>query len=143
MSAPFEGFSGAKIALIEGTRVLIYMRDDKPSIPFPGCWDFAGGGQENGETPEQCAVRETQEEFGLTIDASRVVWREKCQAFTDPSKHSYFLVAHITPAEIATIRFGDEGQYWQMMEIEAFLSHPGAIPQLQERLARFLPSQNC
>ncbi|SLN27286.1 nucleoside triphosphate pyrophosphohydrolase [Falsiruegeria litorea R37] len=143
MTTTYEEFSGAKIALIEGTRVVTYLRDNKPEIPFPGLWDLAGGGQENSETPEQCALRETKEEFGLDIDASRVVWRERCQAFTDTTKHSYFLVAHITPTEIATICFGDEGQYWQMMEIEAFLSHPKAIPQLQERLARFLSSQNC
>ena len=86
-------------------------------------------------------MRETQEEFGLTIDASGIVWKQKCQGGAEPTKHFYFLVAHISQAEVSAIRFGDEGQYWRMMEIEAFLSHPQAVPQFQQRLAHFLSGQ--
>ena len=39
-------------------RLLIYLRDDKPAIPFPNHWDFFGGHVEEGETPEQALVRE-------------------------------------------------------------------------------------
>lgn len=138
MTTQFETFSGAKIALIEGGRVLTYLRDDKRSIPFPGCWDLAGGGRKNGESPERCALRETEEEFGLNIAAARIIWRQRCQGLVDPTERSYFLAARITKAEVSAVRFGDEGQYWQMMEIDEFLSHPKAVPQLQDRLAHFL-----
>jgi 8-oxo-dGTP diphosphatase len=48
-------------------RLLIYLRDDKPDIPFPGHWDFFGGHLEGGETPEQALVREVEEELGVTL----------------------------------------------------------------------------
>ena len=41
-------------------RLLIYLRDDKPAIPFPNHWDFFGGHVEEGETPEQALVREVR-----------------------------------------------------------------------------------
>jgi 8-oxo-dGTP diphosphatase len=48
-------------------RLLIYLRDDKPSIPFPNHWDFFGGHLEDGEMPEQALVRETKEELGIDL----------------------------------------------------------------------------
>jgi 8-oxo-dGTP diphosphatase len=48
-------------------RLIIYLRDDKPEIPFPNYWDFIGGHVETGESPEQAMVRETQEEVGILL----------------------------------------------------------------------------
>jgi 8-oxo-dGTP diphosphatase len=48
-------------------RLLIYLRDDKPDIPFPNHWDFFGGHLEEGETPEQALVREVKEELGVDL----------------------------------------------------------------------------
>ena len=44
-------------------RVLVYRRDNKPTIPFPDHLDILGGHLEAGETPEQTAVREIAEEL--------------------------------------------------------------------------------
>jgi 8-oxo-dGTP diphosphatase len=52
-------------------RLLIYLRDDKPAIPFPNHWDFFGGHVEERETPEQALVREVKEELGLDL----LVWQ--------------------------------------------------------------------
>src|SRR5439155_1588409 len=48
-------------------RLLIYLRDDKPEIPFPNHWDFFGGHLEEGETPEQAMIREVKEELGIHL----------------------------------------------------------------------------
>jgi 8-oxo-dGTP diphosphatase len=44
-------------------RVLLYRRDNKETIPFPGYLDILGGHIEAGETPEDTIVRETAEEL--------------------------------------------------------------------------------
>jgi 8-oxo-dGTP diphosphatase len=49
-------------------KVLLFLRDDKPEIPYPGLWDILGGHVEEGETPEQCIKREMQEEIGLELN---------------------------------------------------------------------------
>jgi 8-oxo-dGTP diphosphatase len=48
-------------------RLLVYLRDDKPDIPFPNHWDFFGGHVEEGETPETSLVREVKEELGIDL----------------------------------------------------------------------------
>ena len=73
-------------------RLLIYLRDDKPEIPFPNHWDFFGGHLEKGETPEQALVREIKEELGLDLATWRFFRRYECfsgDAYPN-IKHLYF-----------------------------------------------------
>ena len=51
---------GVGIIVMKGGKVLVGLRDDNGSIGGPG------GHIEPGETPAQAAIRETQEEFGIT-----------------------------------------------------------------------------
>lgn len=46
---------------------LLYLRENKPSIPFPDHWDLIGGHIEEGETPEEALEREVKEELGIEI----------------------------------------------------------------------------
>ncbi|UYV16877.1 NUDIX hydrolase [Porphyrobacter sp. ULC335] len=132
-------FSGAKIVLYSGSHLIAYLRDDKPNIPFPGLWDLPGGGRELDETPAQCAVREVEEEFGLTIAIDRIVLNRRYESRTRGGRCSFFLAAPLQAAEIGQIVFGEEGQRWRMMSFDEFLGEENAVPDLQARLKECLP----
>lgn len=129
-----EAFTGSKIALFHDGRVLVYLRDESDSIPFPSAWDLPGGGRENDETPDECALRELYEEFGLRLDPARIVWRRVYPSWSNPELVAHFMVAHIEPDDIAQIVFGDEGQRWEMMPVAEYLSHEACVPHLRDRL---------
>lgn len=126
-------FQGAKLALIAGGAILTYLRDDFAHIPWPNMWDLPGGGREGEESPEACVLRELHEEFGLTLPPDRLIWRQDMPAMLDSRQVAWFFAGVLYPHEVAAIRFGDEGQHWQMMPLTRFLTHPRAVPALQDR----------
>ena len=119
--------------LTHGDCLLACLRDDVPHIPFPGHWDLPGGGAEPGETPVDCALRELHEEFGLRLSPARLRGRA-FPAWNDPARQSWLFRGCLTPAEIAAIRFGDEGQEWRMMPVAEFIAHPRAVPHFPDRV---------
>ena len=65
--------AGAGILFLNSaSQVLLLLRDIKPTIPFPNCWDIPGGMIDPGETPEQCVVREMREEIGKSISSPQL-----------------------------------------------------------------------
>ena len=60
--------------------ILLYLRDNKPGIPFPNYWDLIGGHVEEGETPDQALVREVKEE--LNIDLKEYTFYKKYECIT-------------------------------------------------------------
>ena len=53
--------------------VLLFLRDNKPGIPYPNTWDFPGGHIEGNETPRECISREMGEELpGLALGNFRL-----------------------------------------------------------------------
>lgn len=127
-------FRGAKLALLHEGTILTYLRDDKVEIPFPGFWDLPGGGREGDESPLECALRELSEEFALSLPPERIEW-VRFYPSTDPSAAgAYFFGGALQANEIASIRFGDEGQCWRMMDLFEYLAHDLAVPRLVARL---------
>ncbi len=124
-------FSGAKIAIFVGDKLLVIRRDDKPDIPYPAYWDLMGGGREGAETPLQCALRETQEEVGLTILPREVVWSVR---YERPRGEVWFFATHQPASVEANIQFGDEGQEWRLWDPNIYCAHPKAVPHFVERL---------
>ena len=69
----------AQILLFDrDNRLIIYLRDNKPEIPFPNHWDLIGGHVEEGETPEQALAREVREEIGIDLRQWQFFRRYDC-----------------------------------------------------------------
>ncbi len=60
--------SAGVILIDRQARVLMQLRDDDPAIMFPGHWGLTGGAANAGETPEQTAAREIEEETGIALE---------------------------------------------------------------------------
>ena len=61
------------ILLDRDGRVLIYLRDDKPTIPFPNQWDLIGGMVETGESALVGLLREVAEEIGVELTTAQPI----------------------------------------------------------------------
>ena len=128
-------FVGAKVALVCDGAILTYLRDDHDGLPWRNLWDLPGGGREGDETPEACLLREVHEEFGLHLPPDRLIWRRVWPSMADPARLSMFFAGALTGSEVAAIRFGCEGQRWEMMPVAAFMAHDRAVPEMQVRAA--------
>lgn len=128
-------FNGAKLALFVGRRLLVIERDDFAHIPYPGHWDFPGGGREGQETPEACALRETREEVGLEVDVSAITWR---QSYERRNGRVWFFAAHLPAQRERDIVLGDEGQGWALVTPQWYLDHPLAVPHFADYLRKYL-----
>jgi len=131
-------FHGAKVALFIGEKLLVTLRDDYDHIPFPNVWDLPGGGREGSETPIQTLNREVMEEVGLTIPAEAIVWRRRYPSESSLQDHVYFYGAIMVAGTEQDIVFGDEGQEWRLMDLDAFLALDRVVPSFAPRLRDWL-----
>lgn len=59
---------GCSIIFINNNeKVLLFLRDNLQGLPYPNMWDLLGGHVEEAETPDECIVREIQEEIGYRL----------------------------------------------------------------------------
>lgn len=137
MDSGTDNFIGVKIALLCGDKVLVYLRDNKPGINFPGLWDLPGGGREDHETPEECITRELQEECQFTLQPEQIVFKKFLPALHDDSLTSCFMVADVSEEDIAGMHFGEEGSKWQLMPVQDYLQRDDGVKPLQERFQKY------
>jgi len=99
-------------------KFLLYLRDNKPDIPFPGHWDLIGGHIEEGETPEEALVREVKEE--LDLDLKEYTFYRKYECLTGDAyeniKYIYYGKINL-PIEKVTLLEGVRPQYFSKEEI--------------------------
>jgi len=98
--------------------ILLYLRDNKPDIPFPDYWDLIGGHLEEGETPEEALIREVKEE--LNIDLVDYTFYKKYECLTGDAYPNikYVYSGYINlPIEEITLLEGDHPQFFTRDEI--------------------------
>jgi len=98
--------------------LLLYLRDNKPGIPFPLHWDLIGGHVEEGETPEEALVREVKEELDFDLKEFRFFRKYEClEGDAYPNvKYIYSGRINIQIEEI-TLLEGDHARYFSREEI--------------------------
>lgn len=90
-------------------------------------WVNPGGGLEAGETFEQAAKRELEEETGIIVDIGPQVWMGKCVLATDGElvEHTqhYFYVkletGRITPRNRTTFEVITAFKWWSLSELQS------------------------
>lgn len=94
-------------------RVLLLLRDDTPTIPFPNCWDVPGGHVEDGETPEQCIRREMLEEIEYDLGSPRLF---QVYDFADRVEYAFWQRADFDAARLP-LHEGQRLQWFSEREI--------------------------
>ncbi|MGJ8611566.1 MAG: NUDIX domain-containing protein, partial [Octadecabacter sp.] len=122
-----DDYHGAKAAVFLGAGLLVYQRDR--GVPWPGYWDFPGGGREGDEAPLACLRREVMEEFGLAMPDAAITWKREVPSMVDARQPAWFFVIHLSPTP--RVRFGDEGQRWAIRTPCDVMNLPNLVPALR------------
>ena len=98
---------------------LLALRDNKPTIPFPNCWDLIGGHVEEGETPQQALCREYKEELGLELAEYKFFREYVCLEGDAYENVKYIFCGKINiPIEEITLYEGQYARYLKRAEIQ-------------------------
>ena len=130
-----EPFLGAKLAIFVGDRIVTILRDDIPTIPWPGHWDLPGGAREPGETPEACVLRELWEELGLRLSEADLIHKAQGRR---KGRNVWFFAAEQPDFRDADVVFGDEGQEWRLAPVDWFLAHEKAVAHQKDSIRSYL-----
>jgi len=98
--------------------LLLYLRDNKPGIPFPRHWDLIGGHVEEGETPEEALIREVKEELAYDLKDYRFFKEFLClEGDAYPNIKYIYSGKFNIPEEEITLLEGERVKYFKREEI--------------------------
>lgn len=122
----------AACALVDGDgRILLSQRPEGKTLA--GLWEFPGGKVEQGETPEECLIRELEEELGIKTKIT-------CLAPLTFASHTYQTFHLLMPLYICRryegIARGQEGQAVKWVRPQNLRDYP--MPPADEPLIPFL-----
>ncbi|HEX2976872.1 MAG TPA: NUDIX domain-containing protein [Bacteroidales bacterium] len=97
---------------------LLYLRDNKPDIPFPDHWDLIGGHVEKGETPEEALIREVKEEIDIDLKDYQFFRIYECLTGDAYENIKYIYSGKINlPLEKITLLEGVRARFFKKEEI--------------------------
>ncbi|KJZ21111.1 NUDIX hydrolase [Loktanella sp. S4079] len=128
---------GAKVALFIEHKLISILRDDIAGILYPNLWDLPGGGREADETPFETVSRELREELNLDLPPNAVLWESQFAANYKPNAWVAFFVAQLPVSALSDVVLGDEGQRWQLFDLDEFTALPNRVPSYGARLERW------
>jgi 8-oxo-dGTP diphosphatase len=99
--------------LYQSDRFLLQLRDDIPTIAWPGHWGFFGGHLDPGETPEVAVYRELREEIGY--DAPQLTLFRRAESDT-VVRHVYHGPL-VVPMESLVLTEGLDLDLWTVEDI--------------------------
>ena len=120
----------AVILTDEAGKILICKRGEGGSCAF--LWEFPGGKLEEGESPEQAAVRECREELGLDITLGPA-YASLDYSYPDKDIHFTFFNGRVTGGEME-VRVHEEARWVAPAEMKDYNFCPADVA-LGERLA--------
>lgn len=132
-------FHGVKGLVFIGDKIVVFRRDTKTDN-FPLMIDLPGGGREANESAFETFKREVNEEFGITIRKTDVVFSKKYQSVLNPSKEAYFIVTKPLDIKENDIIFGDEGTEFLLMSPQDFVNSNEGVKRQQDKVAHYLNS---
>ena len=102
----------------EKKEILLYLRDNKPNIPFPHHWDLFGGHVERGEKPEEALIREVKEELNFDLKVYKFFRKYECLRGDAYPNEKYIYIGKINlPVEKIILSEGERLQFFSRAEI--------------------------
>ncbi|EKE00081.1 MAG: NUDIX hydrolase [uncultured bacterium] len=93
----------SKAILYQDNKILLQLRDNKPTIPNPNTWSLLGGQVIPGETPELCIRREVIEEVNLyPYDFKLITVRKRDEDNMEVEEYIFCAKIYVEATDIAT-----------------------------------------
>jgi 8-oxo-dGTP diphosphatase len=108
----------AKVILYKDDKVLLQLRDDKIDIQFPNMWSLFGGSIEEGESPEECAIREIKEEVNADIKNIRFIGKQKRYAYDMEIEDNIFSAEIKEEISDLTLNEGSDMRLFSMKDLQ-------------------------
>lgn len=133
-SAAIAGANGhaAGVLFVAPDGDVLMLRRAAGEENFPGYWSLPGGNADDGETPEQAAVREPKEEMGIDVDPASL--RDMEKVVTPKGKCFHTFAVQAAEKFVPKLNSEHSGYAWASLDMLPRPMHPALDDMLKKRL---------